>query len=192
MKNAKLLLLTVVLLLTLTGCRTRTTVPVDPIPDENGETAEDQLGQTDRAEEAESDSAAEEDVRPDADAPTATDPDSDRKTYAEDADAEIVPGADQALTQQGDGGKTPEHDANGGTTGAKDATTGELTATETVPADQAENTGADESGQTAETALLYYQTLLEDSLSASASIFTGRRRRTTTLSINHLTSIRSS
>lgn len=91
MKNAKLLLLTVVLLLTLTGCRTRTTVPVDPIPDENGETAEDQLGQTDRAEEAESDSAAEEDVRPDADAPTATDPDSDRKTYAEDADAEIVP-----------------------------------------------------------------------------------------------------
>ena len=37
MKNAKLLLLTVVLLLTLTGCRTRTTVPVDPIPDENGE-----------------------------------------------------------------------------------------------------------------------------------------------------------
>ena len=57
MKNSKLLLLTVVLLLTLTGCRTRTTVPVDPIPDENGETAEDQLGQTDRAEEAESDSA---------------------------------------------------------------------------------------------------------------------------------------
>lgn len=165
MKNAKLLLLTVVLLLTLTGCRTRTTVPVDPIPDENGEAAEDQLGQTDRAEEAESDSAAEEDVRPDADAPTATDPDSDRKTYAEDADAEIVPGADKTLTQQGDGGKTPEHDANGGATGAKDATTGELTATETVPADQAENTGADESGQTAETALLYYQTLLEDRLS---------------------------
>ena len=43
MKNTKLLLLTAVLLLTLTGCRTRTTVPVDPIPDENGETAEDQL-----------------------------------------------------------------------------------------------------------------------------------------------------
>ena len=37
MKNSKLLLLTAVLLLTLTGCRTRTTVPVDPIPDENGE-----------------------------------------------------------------------------------------------------------------------------------------------------------
>ena len=103
MKKVKLLLLTAVLLLTLTGCRTRTTVPADPIPDENGETAEDQLGQTDRAEEAESD--------------------------------------------------------------PKDATTGELTATETVPADQAENTGADESGQTAETALLYYQTLLEDRLS---------------------------
>ena len=107
MKKVKLLLLTAVLLLTLTGCRTRTTVPAEPIPDENGETAEDQLGQTDRAEEAESDSAAEEDVRPDADAPTATDPDSDRKTYAEDADAEIVPCAYNTLTQQGDCGKTP-------------------------------------------------------------------------------------
>ena len=107
MKNAKLLLLTVVLL-TLTGCRTRTTVPVDPIPDENGEAAEDQLGQAEQIEDAEDDPAAEEDVRPDADAPTATDPDSDRKTYAEDADAEIVPGADKTLTQQGDGGKTPE------------------------------------------------------------------------------------
>ena len=101
MKKVKLLLLTAVLLLTLTGCRTRTTVPADPIPDENGETAEDQLGQTDRAEEAESDSAAEEDVRPDADAPTATDPDSDRKTYAEDADAEIVPGADKPSRSRG-------------------------------------------------------------------------------------------
>ena len=100
MKNAKLLLLTVVLLLTLTGCRTRTTVPVDPIPDENGEAAEDQLGQAEQIEDAEDDPAAEEDVRPDADAPTATDPDSDRKTYAEDADAEIVPGADKTLTQQ--------------------------------------------------------------------------------------------
>ena len=68
MKNAKLLLLTVVLLLTLTGCRTRTTVPVDPIPDENGEAAEDQLGQAEQIEDAEDDPAAEEDVRPDADA----------------------------------------------------------------------------------------------------------------------------
>ena len=71
MKNSKLLLLTVVLLLTLTGCRTRTTVPADPIPDENGETAEDQLGQAEQIEDAEDDPAAEEDARPDADAPTA-------------------------------------------------------------------------------------------------------------------------
>ncbi len=85
----------------------------DPIPDENGEAAEDQLGQAEQIKDAEDDPAAEGDVRPDADAPTATDPDSDRKTYAEDANAEIVPGADQSLTQKGDGGKTPEHDANG-------------------------------------------------------------------------------
>ncbi len=32
MKNTKLLLLTAVLLLTLTGCRTRTTVPADSDP----------------------------------------------------------------------------------------------------------------------------------------------------------------
>ena len=53
MKNSKLLLLTVVLLLTLTGCRTRTTVPADPIPDENGETAEDKQALKDRADEPE-------------------------------------------------------------------------------------------------------------------------------------------
>ena len=53
MKNTKLLLLTAVLLLTLTGCRTRTTVPADPIPDENGEAAEDQLGQAEQIEDAE-------------------------------------------------------------------------------------------------------------------------------------------
>ena len=68
MKNSKLLLLTVVLLLTLTGCRTRTTVPVDPIPDENGETAEDQLGQAEQIEDAEGDPAEKEDARSDADA----------------------------------------------------------------------------------------------------------------------------
>ena len=59
MKNTKLLLLTAVLLLTLTGCRTRTTVPADPIPDENGEAAEDQLGQAEQIEDAEGDPAAE-------------------------------------------------------------------------------------------------------------------------------------
>ena len=95
MKKVKLLLLTAVLLLTLTGCRTRTTLPADPIPDENSETAEDQLGQAEQVEDAEGDPAEKEDARPDADAPTATDPDSDRKTYAEDANAEIVPGADR-------------------------------------------------------------------------------------------------
>ena len=78
MKNTKLLLLTAVLLLTLTGCRTRTTVPADPIPDENGEAAEDQLGQAEQIEDAEGDPTAEGNARPDADAPTATDPDSDR------------------------------------------------------------------------------------------------------------------
>ena len=165
MKNTKLLLLTAALLLTLTGCRTRTTVPVDPIPDENGETAEDQLGQAEQVEDAEDDPAEDGDTNPESDAPSATDPDSGRKTYAQDADAEIVPGADHALTQQGDGGKTPEHNSSGDPGGAKDSDGGEKAATETVPADQAGQTGAGQSGQTAETAQLYYQTLLEDRLS---------------------------
>ena len=63
MKNTKLLLLTAVLLLTLTGCRTRTTVPADPIPDENGEAAEDQLGQAEQIEDAEGDPTAEEECQ---------------------------------------------------------------------------------------------------------------------------------
>ena len=165
MKRTKILILLAALLLTLTGCRTRTTGSVLPPPGESGPVTETEPGQAEQPEPPEEDPAKEGDTNPESDAPTATDPDADRKTYAQDADAEIVPGADHALTQQGDGGKTPEHDSNRAPGGAKDSDGGEKTATETVPADQAGQTGADQSGQTAETAQLYYQTLLEDRLS---------------------------
>lgn len=164
MKRTKILILLAALLLTLTGCRTRTTGPVPP-PGESGPATETEPGQAEQVEDAEEDPAEEGDTKPDSDTPTVTDPESDRKTYAQDADAEIVPGADHALTQQGDGGKTPEHDSNGDPGGAKDSANGEKTAKETVPADQASQTGADQGGQTAETAQLYYQTLLDDRLS---------------------------
>ena len=165
MKRTKILLLLAVLLLTLTGCRTRTTGPVPPPPDESGQTTENNPEQTAQPEHSEGDPTEDADAEAESDTPTATDPDADRKTYAQDADAEIVPGADHALTQQGDGGKTPEHDSNGAPGGAKDSDGGKKTAKETVPADQAGQTGADQSGQTAETAQLYYQTLLDDRLS---------------------------
>ena len=164
MKRTKILILLAALLLTLTGCRTRTTGSV-PSPGESGPVTESEPGQAEQSELPEDDPAEDGDTDPESDAPTATDPDADRKTYAQDADAEIVPGADHALTQQGDGGKTPEHDSNRAPGGAKDSDGGKKTATETVPADQAGQTGADQSGQTAETAQLYYQTLLEDRLS---------------------------
>lgn len=165
MKRTKILILLAALLLTLTGCRTRTTGPVPPPPDESGPATETEPGQAEQPEPPEGDPAEDRDTNPESDAPTATDPDADRKTYAQDADAEVIPGADHTLTQQGDGGKTPEHDSNGDPGGAKDSANGEKAATETVPADQASQTGADQSGQTAETAQLYYQTLLEDRLS---------------------------
>ena len=165
MKRTKILILLAALLLTLTACRTRTTGSVPPPPDESGPVTENDPGQTAQPEHSEGDPAEDRDTNPESDAPTATDPDADRKTYAQDADAKVVPGADHALTQQGDGGKTPEHDSNRAPGGAKDSDGGEKTATETVPADQAGQTGADQSGQTAETAQLYYQTLLEDRLS---------------------------
>lgn len=165
MKRTKILILLAALLLALTGCRTRTTGPVPPPPDESGPATETDPGQAEQPEPPENDPAEEGDTKPESDTPTVTDPESDRKTYAQDADAEIVPGADHTLTQRGDGGKTPEHDSNGDPGGAKDSDSGEKAATETVPADQAGQTGADQSGQTAETAQLYYQTLLEDRLS---------------------------
>lgn len=165
MKRTKILILLAALLLTLTGCRTRTTGSVLPPPGESGPVTETEPGQAEQPEPPEEDPAEDGDTNPESDAPTVTDPDADRKTYAQDADAEVVPGADHALTQQGDGGKTPEHDSNGDPGGAKDSANGEKAATETVPADQAGQSGADQSGQTAETAQLYYQTLLEDRLS---------------------------
>ena len=165
MKRTKILILLAALLLTLTGCRTRTTGSVPPPPDKSGQTTENDPGQTAQPEHSEGDPTEDADAEAESDTPTATAPDADRKTYAQDADAEVVPGADHTLTQQGDGGKTPEHDSNGAPGGAKDSANGEKTAKETVPADQAGQTGADQSGQTAETAQLYYQTLLDDRLS---------------------------
>lgn len=165
MKRTKILILLAALLLTLTGCRTRTTGSVPPPPGESGQTTENNPEQTAQPEHSEGDPTEDADAEAESDTPTATAPDADRKTYAQDADTEIVPGAAHALTQQGNGGKTPEHDSNGAPGGAKDSDGGEKTAKETVPADQAGQTGADQSGQAAETAQLYYQTLLEDRLS---------------------------
>ena len=46
MKRTKILILLAALLLTLTGCRTRTTGPVPPPPGESGQTTENNPGQT--------------------------------------------------------------------------------------------------------------------------------------------------
>ncbi|MBE6909960.1 MAG: hypothetical protein E7474_10395 [Ruminococcaceae bacterium] len=100
------------------------------------------------------------------DAPAEQDETSERREFAENASGELTPDAETPLyaeTEQpadataADGGEA----AGGANTEAVGA---ELSATETVRADEAEQLGVDESGEVAESVQTYYLTLLDSRL----------------------------
>ena len=162
MKRILLFLFTALLLLSLTACRSRTTVTEAPdaaFSGENG-TPDTQDG-TFPSEEQELQNT---DSTPDPDAPTEVDPEAERRTFSDTADAELTPDAENALAGIGQGeGSTGHNDTQAGS-GAAEAPDATQTATETVGAENAEKTGADETGETADSAMTYYETLLADRL----------------------------
>jgi len=100
------------------------------------------------------------------DAPVEQDETSERREFSENVSGELTPDAETPLyaeteqpadTTVADGGETGG-DANAEAEGA------ELTATETVSADEAEQLGVDESGEVAESVQTYYLTLLDSRL----------------------------
>lgn len=171
MKRIVSMLLAAILLLSMTGCRTRTTVTAPEGPEaETGETAPS----GEAAGETPSDTAAEDTVpqetpppeaEPDPNAPTEEDPDARRKEYDADASAEITPDADGSLHME-DAGKPGAAGDPGGQTGGRQDDQANRTASETVPAETAQQTGAADDAEAADTALVYYQTLLYDRLGA--------------------------
>ena len=162
MKRLLLLLFTALLLLSLTACRSRTTVTETPdtaFSGENG-TPDTQDG-TLPSEEQEFSSTV---STPDPDAPTEVDPEAERRTFSDTADAELTPDAENALAGNGQGENAVGHNGEQEHSGAAEAPDAPQTATETVGAENAEKTGADEAGKTADSSLNYYETLLADRL----------------------------
>ena len=162
MKRLLLFLFTALLLLSLTACRSRTTgteTPDAAVSGENG-TPDTQDG-TLPSEDQELPST---DSTPDPDAPIETDPEAERRIFSDTADAELTPDAENALAGTGRGENAVGHNGGQEDSGAAEAPDAPQTATETVGAENAEKTGADEAGKTADSSLNYYETLLADRL----------------------------
>lgn len=162
MKRILLLFFTALLLLSLTACRSRTTVAETPDVTSFGESGTpDTQGGPLPSESQEPQNA---DDTPDPDTPTEIDPKAEHRTFSDTADAELTPDAENALAGIGQGeGSTGHNDTQEGS-GAAEAPDATQTATETVGAENAEKTGADETGETADSAMTYYETLLADRL----------------------------
>ena len=96
------------------------------------------------------------------DAPTEQNEESDRREYASDESGELTPDAETPLiTPTDEAGETPTPTEGEGAPTNTEAEGAEKTATETVPAEEAEQLGVDDNGEVAESVLTYYLTLLD-------------------------------
>ncbi len=181
MKRRRLSLIILVLALLLCGCRTRTTHGVQaetqetvsaeraeasafPANAEHGDASE-QGSQPAPEPTPEPTPEPEQGPPSDPDAPTLHDEASERREYASDASGELTPGAEAAiLTPAEDAETVTGAEAEGGAETSVESNDGDLTVTETLPADDSEQTGADSSGETADSVQTYYLTLLSDRL----------------------------
>jgi len=157
----------IMLLLLMSGCRTRTGLaPAEelahPAEPPAAEDVQDSMENPD-PQDPEEPSRDDEEVDPDAS--SVEDPEAERREYEENADAEVFPDAEDALVTEvgGEGASDGADPADDVYTSDDEA---ELGATEEVPADEADLSGADDSGELADSALNYYSVLLQDRLSS--------------------------
>ena len=173
MKKPILAALALALALLLCACRVRTTlaapdVPEAPVPAPRETDAPTRIDAALPPEPAEEPEEAEPDETPEEaapDAPAVQDENAERREFDAAASGELTPEAETALAVPAE---TPAESAvpaaGEGEPVNTEADGAALTATETVPADEAEQLGADESGETAESAQTYYLALLDSRL----------------------------
>lgn len=174
MRKGKLILLLALTLL-LCACRTRVLpqepatgrTPQEPPAQETAapvspETVEELT--TEPPESPREDALQEQTTEPDESAEQ--DETAERRTFSDSASGELTPDAEAPLyTPTEQPADAAVADGSGaGDSGSTEAEEAELTATETVPADEAEQRGVDESGEVAESVLTYYLTLLDSRL----------------------------
>lgn len=163
MKRLLLLLFTALLLLSLTACRSRTTSM--ETPDAAFSRRERYAGYTGRHASLRGSGTSKHRQHPRpgrADRGQSGGPDA--RTFSDTADAELTPDAENALAGTGQGENAVGHNGEQEKSGAAEAPDAPQDATETVGAENAEKTGADEAGKTADSSLNYYETLLADRL----------------------------
>ena len=168
-KRSIILLLVLGLAFPLSGCRTRTNGGGEGklAAAASGAARENQQGEllSDTAD-VEVPSENREDDRPEtenASGLTKENPDAARKEFDENAPAEVIPGTDRQLHGEGEG--------NGAAVMVEEETLkavsllneqAEKTATQTVAAQEAEDTGVSEDAEQAESAMTYFTVLLQD------------------------------
>lgn len=184
-----LLILVMILLFSLAGCGIRTRVfdgagdtdenepeeitQMESIlpPEEREETQpetteeEQQEPEADEMTEPEEEKTPEEE--PDQTAPTEEDPNAERREYSSEASAEVSPDAETDVIAQApetDALPAPQEGDSDDSAARETIEETELDVTETVPEDTAEDLSASNDGETADTALEYYQTLLDSRL----------------------------
>ena len=158
-RKIALLLLLLLLCLALSGCRTRTAGREQAGSEDPRETAVSSMSVPGAlsGEDAEKQEKSE-----DMGGRTKENPEASRKEYDENAPAEIVPGAERTVHGAGEGGGAFAAGGEEAEAVSKLNEDAEKTATQTVAAEQAEQTGVNEDAKEAESALTYYTVLLRD------------------------------
>lgn len=163
-KKTAYIALLLMLCLTASGCRTRTGISRQTGPDD----PQDPAGSLPASVSAslpgeETDSEAEEQEKnDDSGEQTKENPEASRKEYDESRPAEILPGTERTVHGEGEGNGLSASGNETGRTAAKLNEEAERTATQTVPAEKAEQAGVSEDAAEADSAMTYYEVLLQD------------------------------
>ena len=160
------ILLIMNLCLALSGCRIRTTLSGQ----EPGEHREEQTAQADLSLTGEipdamaNDAGADTEAQPDeyASKRTKENPEAARKEYDENAPAEMIAGTDREIHGAGEGEGLSETGEEIAESTTKLNNTAERVATQTVPAQQADQMGVSEDADEADAAATYFTVLLQD------------------------------
>ena len=165
MKRQKTVLLLLLLCLTLSGCRIRTTGNGGLHGENEGDagspsqvpvtaSAADDAARDDRTDEPETNEVA--------GGQTRENPEAARKEYDENAPAEIIPGTERLIHGGGEGEGASAAGEKTEETAAKLNDSAEEPATRAIAAEEAEQTGVSEDAPEADSAMTYFTALLQD------------------------------
>lgn len=163
-KKTVYIALLLMLCLTVSGCRTRTGISGQTGPNDLNDRAESfSAPGSGSLPDAETDSETDEQEKnDDSGERTKENPEASRKEYDETRPAEILPGTDRTVHGEGEGNGLSASGKETGRTAAKLSEEAERTATQTVAAEEAEQAGVSEDAAAADSAMTYYEVLLQD------------------------------